>query len=79
VIVVKEGETIPKEIPQKVLDSLVELGSAGEPKAVEVVPDEQVVEENAALKAEIEALKKQLADAEAAKTGAGDGSKAPTK
>lgn len=64
-IVVKEGGTIPKEIPASVVKALQEIGSIGEPQSVEVVADASVVTENEELKKQVEELKKQLADAEA--------------
>lgn len=62
IIVIKEGETV-KGLPADVVKDLTEQGLIGNKAEVEIVQDPEVVKENEALKAQVEALQKELAAA----------------
>lgn len=64
VVRVEEGEDV-KALPKKVIDELTELGVIG-PDLSRTDPDEDIVAENEELKAQIEALQKEVEAAKAA-------------
>ena len=62
VLVIQEGSEV-KGLPADVVDQLKEQGIIGDAATTEVVVDEELQKENEDLKAQVEALKKELADA----------------
>lgn len=62
VLVIKEGDEV-KGLPADVVNQLKEQGIIGDAATTEVVVDEELQKENEDLKAQVEALKKELADA----------------